>query len=76
MSEVNFVSSASTGDIVEIGCEAKSFGRTSITVNCQVRCMRTGALITEVGEIVFVNVGDDGRPAPHGVSSPGENAGG
>lgn len=68
MSTVNFVSSARLGDIVEIGCEALKFGTTSISVKCQVRRMDTGDLITAVGEIVFVNVGDDGRPVAHGVT--------
>lgn len=68
MSTVNFVASARLGDIVEIGCEVVKIGTTSIAVNCHVRRMDTGALITEVGEIVFVNVGEDGRPLPHGVS--------
>ena len=70
MTTVDFVSSARPGDIVEIGCETLRFGATSITVNCQVRNMKTGALITEVGEIVFVHLGEDGRPAPHGVTAP------
>lgn len=70
MTTVDFVSSARPGDIVEIGCEVLRFGATSITVNCQVRNMKTGALITEVGEIVFVHLGEDGRPAPHGVNAP------
>jgi len=75
MSSVNFVSSARLGDIVEIGCEALKFGTSSITVNCHVRRMDTGAMITDVGQIVFVNVGDDGRPRPHGVT-PATAAGG
>ena len=70
MSTVNFVSSARLGDIVEIGCAALKFGTTSITVTCQVRDMTSGTLITEVGEIVYVNVGPDGRPVPHGASGP------
>ena len=72
MSTVNFVSSARLGDIVEIGCAALKFGTTSITVTCQVRDMTSGALITEVGEIVFVHVGPDGRPCPHGATGPVE----
>ncbi len=76
MSTVNFVSSARLGDIVEIGCEVLKFGTSSITVNCHVRRMDTGALITEVGEIVFVNVGDDGRPLAHGVTPETAGRGG
>lgn len=67
MSTVNFVSSARTGDIVEIGCEALAFGRTSITVRCAVRNKETGQMITEVDKIVFVQVDDKGQPTPHAV---------
>ncbi len=67
MSAVNFVSSARTGDIVEIGCEVLAFGRTSITVRCAVRNKETGQMITEVDKIVFVQVDDEGRPTPHAM---------
>jgi acyl-CoA thioesterase YciA len=67
MSEINFVSSARSGDIIEIGCETLNFGRTSIAVRCQVRNKETGALITEVDKIVFVHVDKDGKPTPHPV---------
>lgn len=67
MSAVDFVSSARLGDIVEIGCEVLGIGTTSITVTCQVRNKETGTPITEVERIVFVNVDENGRPAPHGV---------
>ena len=73
MSSVDFVSSARPGDIVEIGCEVLRFGSTSVTVNCRVRNKETGALITEVGEIVFVHIGPDGRPTPHGVEAARES---
>lgn len=69
MSTVNFVSTARSGDIIEIGCEVVSFGRTSITVHCVVRNKETGTLITDVDKIVFVCVDAEGRPAPHGVSA-------
>jgi acyl-CoA hydrolase len=65
MSEINFVSSARNGDIIEIGCETLNFGRTSIAVRCQVRNKETGALITEVDKIVFVHVDKNGKPTPH-----------
>lgn len=69
MSTVDFVASAQAGDIVEIGCEAVAFGRTSITLRCIVRNKENGQVITEVDRIVFVNVGPDGRPLAHGVST-------
>jgi len=70
MSTVNFVSSARPGDIVEIGCEVVAFGRTSITLRCVMRTMKTKQVITEVEEIVFVRVGADGRPVAHGIDHP------
>jgi acyl-CoA hydrolase len=37
ISEINFVSSAKQGDIIEIGIEATHFGSSSITLRCDVR---------------------------------------
>ena len=37
MSEIDFVSSAKQGDIIEIGIDVIKFGRTSITLGCEVR---------------------------------------
>jgi acyl-CoA hydrolase len=37
ISEINFVSSAKQGDIIEIGIEAVEFGRTSLTLRCEVK---------------------------------------
>jgi len=37
ISEVNFVSSAKQGDIIELGITATEFGRASITLRCVVR---------------------------------------
>ena len=47
--------------------ETVKFGTTSITVRCHVRNKRTEQVITSVEQIVFVNLGPDGKPAPHGV---------
>ncbi|WP_347559098.1 hotdog domain-containing protein [Robbsia sp. KACC 23696] len=66
ISAINFVSSARQGDIIELGMTATKFGRTSITLRCEVRNKVTLKSILTVDEIVFVNLGDDGRPAPHG----------
>ena len=37
MSEINFMSAAKKGDIIEIGIEVVKFGKTSLTLNCEVR---------------------------------------
>jgi len=67
MSEVNFVSSAKLGDIVEIGCELVGFGRTSVTIACEVRNKDTKKTIIRVDKIVFVAVDENGKPTPHGI---------
>jgi acyl-CoA thioesterase YciA len=70
MSEINFVSTARLGDIIEIGMETLKFGRTSITVRCEVRKKFTRETIIKIDKIVFVHVDDEGRPTPHHVQSP------
>ncbi|MFA6060142.1 MAG: hotdog domain-containing protein [Taibaiella sp.] len=66
MSEINFISSAKQGDIVELGIKAVSFGRTSLTLTCQVRNKITQKLILTIDKMVFVSVDEDGVPTPHG----------
>jgi acyl-CoA hydrolase len=70
MSEIDFVSSAKLGDIIEIGMETVKFGRTSITVKCEVRHKFTRNPIIRIDKIVFVHLDDQGRPIPHGVTKP------
>ena len=66
ISEINFVSSARQGDIIEIGIEAIAFGRTSITLACNVRNMMTRQTIITIDKIIFVGVDLDGKPTEHG----------
>jgi len=66
ISEVNFVSSAQQGDIIELGITAVEFGRTSITLRCVVRNKITHKNILTIERMVFVNIGADGKPEPHG----------
>ena len=66
MSEINFNSKAVEGDIVEIGMEVKKFGKSSITLNCEVRNMMTRETIITVENIIMVNLGDNGKPKAHG----------
>jgi len=66
MSEINFISSARQGDIIELGIKAVSFGRTSLTLNCQVRNKITQKMILTIEKMVFVSVDEDGVPTPHG----------
>jgi len=66
ISEINFMSSAKQGDIIEIGIEVLKFGRTSLTMKCEVRNKMTRETILTVDNIIMVNLGEDGKPAPHG----------
>ena len=66
MSEINFVSSARQGDVIELGISAIAMGRTSITLRCEVRNMISHKSILTIDQIVFVNVDDQGQPAAHG----------
>ena len=66
MSEIDFVSSAKQGDIIELGIKAIGFGRTSLTLTCQVRNKITQKTILTIDKMVFVSVDDDGQPTPHG----------
>lgn len=66
VSEINFVSSARQGDIIELGIKATHFGRTSITLTCEVRNKITKKSILTIERLVFVNVDEDGNSIPHG----------
>ncbi len=65
MSEINFVSSAKQGDVIEIGTEFVSIGRTSISLKCVVRNLLTKKVIIEIDKIVFVKIDHDEKPTPH-----------
>lgn len=66
ISEINFVSSAKQGDIIEIGIVATHFGTTSITLRCEVRNMMTRQTIITIDKIVFVGLDTNGKPTQHG----------
>ncbi|MDW5288435.1 acyl-CoA thioesterase [Formosa sp. PL04] len=66
MSEINFLSSAKQGDIVEIGIAVEKFGKTSLTLKCEVRNKMTRETILRVANIIMVNLGEDGKTKAHG----------
>ena len=66
MSEINFVSSARQADVIEIGLQFISIGRTSITFKCEVRNLFTKKAIISIEQIVFVHVDENHQPLPHG----------
>jgi len=66
MSEINFITAPKQGDIIEIGITAVKFGRTSLTLKCEVRDKITLDPILSIDRLVFVNLDEAGQPAPHG----------
>lgn len=66
MSEIIFKSSAKKGDIVEIGITVINFGKTSITLSCEVRNKMTHETIITIDKIIMVNLDKEGHPSPHG----------
>lgn len=66
ISEINFISSAKQGDIIEIGIETVGFGHTSITLKCEVRNKMTRQTIITIDKIIFVSLDENGKPSPHG----------
>lgn len=68
ISAIDFKAPAKQGDLVEIGAEVVSFGRTSITVSCTLRNKTTKDEILHVEKIVFVVLDEAGNPFPHGAT--------
>jgi acyl-CoA hydrolase len=66
MSEINFVSSAKQGDVIEIGIDVVKFGNTSIILTCEARNMMTRETIIHIDKITMVCLDENGKPKAHG----------
>lgn len=66
MSEINFMSTAVEGDVIEIGVDVFKFGKSSLNLNCEVRNKMTQETIVTVDNIIMVNLDEHGKPKPHG----------
>lgn len=66
ITEINFISAPRQGDIIELGIVATHFGRTSLTLRCEVRNKTTRQPVLSIERLVFVNLDSNGVPAPHG----------
>ena len=66
MSEINFVTTAKVGDVIEFGMDLVKIGTTSITIACDVRNKKTKQSIIKIDKIVFVLLDEEGKPKPHG----------
>lgn len=67
ISEIEFISGAIVGDVVEIKTNFSKAGKTSVTLKVEVCNFTTQKKIATVNEIVMVNVDDQGQPKPHGL---------
>ena len=65
MSDINFVSAAKQGDIIEIGIDVVKWGKTSITLNCEVRNKMTRQTIVSIDKIIMVGLDEGGLPKIH-----------
>ena len=68
ISEIDFISPAKQGDVIEFGLELTATGTTSITVRCEVRNKTTKVPVIRIDKMVFVHVDQQGRPLAHGIT--------
>ncbi|WP_394200210.1 acyl-CoA thioesterase [Shewanella waksmanii] len=67
ISEINFMTPARQGDVLEFGLELVSAGSSSITVRCEVRNKVNHLPVVVIDKMVFVCVDELGRPQSHGL---------
>lgn len=67
ISEINFMTPAVVGDILEFGFDSVSLGQSSVTIRCKVRNKINQAPIACIDKMVFVNINERGLPIPHGM---------
>ena len=67
ISNLTFRSPSKTGDVIEIGCEVVSVGRSSLTIRVNMRNKTTHQDIVSVDKMVFVRV-DPSTMKPQPIS--------
>ena len=68
VSSLTFDNPAYQGDIVEFYCETERVGKTSFTVKVRARTKELGCAAARnivTAKIIFVSIGEDGKPVPH-----------
>ena len=68
MSEMNFISAASNGEVLEIGVETAKIGRTYLSVRCHVRTMHDKRDIIKIETVTFVAFNAKGKPTRHALA--------
>ncbi|WP_409431875.1 acyl-CoA thioesterase [Litorimonas sp. RW-G-Af-16] len=68
MSEINFISPATNGEVLEIGVETAEIGRTFLSVRCHVRTMTEKRDIIKIDKVTFVSLNASGKPVRHALA--------
>ena len=66
ISEINFKFPVLEGDVVEIGMQTLSIGKTSVTLACDVRSLQADRVVCSIDKMVYIRVNKYGLPKPHG----------
>ena len=66
ISEIDFKFPVILGDVVEIGIQTLSIGKTSVTIACEVRSLQSDRIVCSIDKMVYVRVNKYGLPKPHG----------
>ena len=72
ISEMNFLTPAFQGDVIEIGVDTIAIGRSSLTVQAVVRDKASQRKILSIDRIVFVSVNANGKPIQHALAQNGK----
>ena len=66
ISEIDFKFPVLEGDVVEIGMQTLSIGKTSVTIACDVRSLQADRIVCSIDKMVYIRVNKYGLPKPHG----------
>ena len=64
---VNFISTARAGDIINIVTTLEGVGSTSLTFRVDAKEEISNRKVASIGRVVFVSIDEQGQPVPHNV---------
>lgn len=69
ISEIKFEHPAKLGDILLLGTRLSKVGKSTITIECEIRNKTTDKVIVHVEEVVIVALDENKRPRPHKLAN-------
>lgn len=69
ISEIKFEHPAKLGDILLLGTRLSKVGKSTITIECEIRNKTTDKVIVHVEEVVIVALDENKRPKPHKLAT-------